>query len=64
LEKLGTFITKDVSDEVDQSLSGENDSLFGDWTILIDVLLWDHLILTLGETIINMLSNLERFVSE
>jgi len=64
LEELGGFVTKDITDEEDQSLSGKSNSFFGDWSILVDVLFWNDLIFTLGKTFVNMLSNRERFIFE
>jgi len=58
------FVTKDVSDEEDKSLSGESNSSFGDWTILVDIVSWNNLIFTLSEAIVNMLGDLEGFILE
>jgi hypothetical protein len=45
-------------------LSGKSNSLFGDWTVFVDVLSWYNLVFTLGEAVINMLGDRERFFLE
>ena len=45
-------------------MSGESNSSFGDWTILVDIVSWNNLIFTLSEAIVNMLGDLEGFILE
>ena len=51
-------------DHVDESVSGKNNSSLGNWSVLGNVILWENLIFSWGNSVIDMYSDFEGLISE